>query len=178
MAFKLPLLTALLSVTATLAQQETVWGSVVVALHGEKNPYLSFSDSHLTPFGANQAYNVGSVLRNRYLVPNSASNVTDFRPLNGLTRNMIVNSQLDVLTLDEDYMFGSALSIVQGLYPPRGEDGPPPRTEEHWNVSGNSLIEFPLEGYQYPNIKTVNLANARSIGMRKEDFSVRDSNFT
>lgn len=164
MATNATLLTALLLVTSVMAQQETVWGSVVVALHGEKNPYLAFSDAHLTPFGANQAYNVGEVLRNRYLIPDATNKVTDFHPLNGMTRNMIVNSELDILTLDDDFMFGSALAILQGVYPPQGSDGPPQKTEEHWNVTGSSLIDFPLSGYQYPNVKTVNLANSRSIG--------------
>lgn len=143
-----------LSVPWTVAQEQITWGSIVFAYHGEKSPFLQTSNPRITPFGANQAYDAGSTIRARYLKPpENGTSLTDFHPILGISTSAIVNSQLDIMTTDETYLAGSATAFMQGLYPPRG--GPVPTSEEYMDAPDSVLLQFPLDGYQYPRIRTV-----------------------
>jgi hypothetical protein len=153
-----PLLHSLLlalSATSTLAQDQITWGSVIFTYHGEKTPFLSRGSHHLTPLGATQLHDAGSAIRSRYVSkPENSSSITEFMPIKGISRDTIQNSQLDVLALDDEYQAASALAFMQGLYPPRRLELPI-EDEENTYAPGDSLIQYPLDGYQYPNIETV-----------------------
>ena len=157
MAIASALLVALCA-TSALAQAEITWGSVVFTYHGEKIPYLAQGAHHLTPFGATQLFNAGNAVRERYLQirPNTTS-TQDFRPINGLSKDDIVNSQLSTWALGDEFVAGSATAFMQGLYPPR--KGYLSTDEEYLDTAAwggiGGLFTYPLDGYQYPAIKTL-----------------------
>ncbi|TVY83049.1 hypothetical protein LSUE1_G004570, partial [Lachnellula suecica] len=149
------LLTACLALSAAALIEgldEVTWGAVVFTYHGEKIPVLHDGPYNLTPLGANQLLLAGQTLRDRYLSasPNNTEITLSF-PINGLSVNAIDNSQMDVSGMTDEYVTASALAFMQGLYPPRDAvivDGE--------SIMGNgSLEQFPLDGYQYPNIASM-----------------------
>lgn len=163
MTFSSALLVALCYTTSVLAaQKETTWGSVVFTYHGEKTPSLASGIHHFTPRGAIQAQNAGQIIRERYIeMRNTTNSPPHFYPINGISANDIVNSQLNIMTLDDEIMAGSALAFTQGLFPPRNNSNSTSE-ESVWTQGYNgigSLDSYPLGGYQYPSIKTVNTAS-------------------
>ena len=54
--------------------QYTVWSSVVLVRTGERTPLIDdFLPYELTSYGAQQSFNAGSFLRNRYITANDTS---------------------------------------------------------------------------------------------------------
>ncbi|KAI9645132.1 hypothetical protein NHQ30_005866 [Ciborinia camelliae] len=136
------------------AQSSTVpitWSSVVYTYYGEITPTLvNATTPVLTPLGANQLYNSGSLLRDRYL-NSTATQLTLGLPINGLSGQHIINNQLQVWSTGDEYVVGSAQAFMQGLYPPvpgvgHGMDS---------ILANGSVINYPLGGYQYPNINSL-----------------------
>ena len=147
-------LTALLMLSAAAFAQSSqiTWASVVYTFYGEKTPSLTSGPYNLSPLGANQSLAAGDLIRQRYLsTSGNATQLTTSAPINGISVNDIENSQLYALSTDDEFISSSALAFFQGLYPPRGI--PVFNTES--TLSDGSVISFPLDGYQYPNIGTV-----------------------
>ncbi|ESZ92838.1 hypothetical protein SBOR_6775 [Sclerotinia borealis F-4128] len=112
----------LLSLTSLVnAQSNTVpitWSSIVYTYHGEITPTLvNATPPVLTPLGASQLYNSGSIIRDRYL-NSSATELTLGLPINDLSDQYIINNQLQVWSTSGEYMIGSVQAFMQGLYPP------------------------------------------------------------
>ncbi|KAK0748494.1 histidine phosphatase superfamily [Apiosordaria backusii] len=175
-----PLSTAVLTtllVTTSLAQStERVWSSVAWILYGDRTPLLSDNPT-LTPLGAQQLLSQGTALRNRYLwkstpvdSDSSGDNIdnndlNDIAPIHAIERNAINNRQLKAMTTTDTYTLASAMAFFQGLYPPI--------TQAISNATGGlqaatlangTIINYPLDGYQYPHIQTVSrLFNPNSI---------------
>ena len=148
---KLLHLTVLLGLSAPVfAQSQVIWSSIVYTFYGEKTPSLTNGPYNLSPLGANQSYTAGALLRQRYLAASGNATQPD-APINGISAYDIDNSQLAALSTDDEFISSSALAFFQGLYPPR--DIPLFNTESI--LSDGSNINFPLDGYQYPNIGTV-----------------------
>lgn len=151
---KLLHLTALLGLSTPALSQSSqiVWASVVYTFYGEKTPSLTSGPYNLSPLGANQSLNAGALLRQRYLSSSgNASQLTTSAPINGISASDIENSQLSALSNDDEFISSSALAFFQGLYPPRNF----PLFYTQNVLSDGSNINFPLDGYQYPNIGTV-----------------------
>jgi hypothetical protein len=147
------LLTAMLALSAT-ALEEVVWSVVTYTYHGEKTPALFPGPYDLTPLGANQVYEAGQVIRDRYIsgVANS-SKITTSAIINGISQSAIDNSQLVVLSTDDPWISASAMAFLQALYPPSNSI-----VVDLESMLGNSsLAQYPLEGYQYPNIETLSV---------------------
>jgi hypothetical protein len=150
------LLTALSLVASAFAQSTstsaTYWSAITFTYHGEKVPSLSSTDYSLTPLGAYQLYAAGQLIRARYVDPSlNASDIFTFSaPINGLSTNMIANSQLYVLGTDDEYVSGSAMAFMQGLYPPVGFV-----VNEESEMANMSVVSGPLGNYQYPSIESV-----------------------
>jgi hypothetical protein len=156
-------LTALLTLaTGGSAATQVTWASVIFVNHGEKIPYLNRGPYNLTPLGANQLLEAGSVVRDRYLSPPvNGSQLTEGFPINGLNVNDIENTQLYIASQNDEYVSSSAMAFMQGLYPPRSSGT---LTVDEESIMGNgSLIQYPLSGYQYPNIETLGSLDFNSI---------------
>ncbi|PQE16244.1 histidine acid phosphatase protein [Rutstroemia sp. NJR-2017a WRK4] len=125
----------LLSLSAFVRADTTVpvtWSSIVYAYHGEKTPDMPNSTTPiLTSLGAQQLYSAGSVIRDRYLTSNGTQ-LTLGLPINGLSTSAI------------------AQAFMQGLYPPvAGVNG------GSSTLGNKSVVNYPLGGYQYPNINSL-----------------------
>jgi hypothetical protein len=153
------LLATLLPVS--LAQNDTVnvWSAVSFILYGERTPLVN-GNSALTPVGAQQMYEQGSVFRARYIGANSTSTpdenaITTSAPIVGLQRNAIDNSQLTILTTTDAYTAASALAFMQGLYPPMNQSfAPGAGGLESAVLADGTMVNFPLDGYQYAVMET------------------------
>ncbi|KAK4226993.1 histidine phosphatase superfamily, partial [Podospora fimiseda] len=140
-------------------QVEKVWSSVSWVFYGDRTPLVSYDNpATLTPLGAQQLYTQGAALRDRYLRinPEDENNA----PLIGISRNAIDNSQLNIISTTDSYVVGSATSFLQGLYPPVTQAFPNSTGGLlAASLSNGSILNFPLDGYQYPNIRTLSRVN-------------------
>jgi hypothetical protein len=95
---------------------------------------------------------IGSAFRDRYLRPSRADQDVG---IVGIRSETLDNSQLFIHTSTDAFSTASAAAFVQGLYPPLPQV-PCDRTvsEYHRLTNGSSFINYPMFGYQYPNIRT------------------------
>ncbi|KAI1389173.1 phosphoglycerate mutase-like protein [Hypoxylon trugodes] len=159
---------SLLSEALAQSANETVWSSFAYVLYGERTPLQGELQPTLTPLGAQQLYFQGSLFRARYLSNSSLSDednaITTNSPISGIERQALDNSQLDIYSTTQDYVVGGALAFLQGLYPPVTQTFA-------YNNGGNNAstlangtkVDFPLDGYQYPNIRTVPTTDSNSV---------------
>lgn len=141
------------------AAGETVWSSVVFLLYGERTPLNGPNAPQLTPVGAQQMYDQGSVFRARYLDSTNATDeindATTRAFIQGLESNSLDNSQVLSLSTDDSYVAASALAFLQGLYPPQTQDFASGNGGRDAAVlADNKRYDFPLNGYQYPLVAT------------------------
>lgn len=152
--------------------EETVWSSVAYILSGESTPLrgsASASGSTLTPLGAQQMLQAGSVFRARYLTLNgnlteAQSRLTTQAPIKDIELSAIDNSQLNIAATDDMRTSTSAQAFMQGLYPPAGQSV----SNDSGGIAAaqlanGSILDFPLGGYQYPNIQTLSSLDPMSI---------------
>jgi hypothetical protein len=147
-----------------------VWAAVAYINHGEKTPTFGGLDNILTPTGARQMWRQGSAFRHRYL--GSRNSTTFSNSTTGNTRiqamatDAINNDQLTVLSQTDEWVSGGAMAFLQGLYPPS--------PDAFNNLAGGrevaqdllvspELTDYPLGGYQYPNIETLSLTDPSSV---------------
>jgi hypothetical protein len=144
---------------------EYIWSSVGWVLHGERTPIWGPGASPaLTPLGAQQMFEQGSLLRDRYLREDPEEKDATFAPIVGIERNAIDNTQLSILTNSDPYMVTSAQAFLQGLYPPilqafsENSGG-----IEAARLANGSIVNYPLQGYQYPAFRTASVLDSESI---------------
>lgn len=146
-----------------------VWAAVAYINHGEKTPTLGGLDNILTPTGARQMWRQGSAFRNRYLSSRNSttfSNTTGNTKIQGMATDAINNDQLTILSQTDEWVSGSAMAFLQGLYPPNPDafnDLAGGREVGQDLFTGPDPIEYPLGGYQYPNIETLSLTDSSSV---------------
>ncbi|KAK9773432.1 putative Histidine phosphatase superfamily [Seiridium cardinale] len=163
------ILTLLLTCGASVQAAETVWTAFAYVLNGERTPLLAgTSAGSLTSVGANQMLSQGSLLRTRWLdnttLSGDSSNITTNAPIVGIQKTAIDNSQLSIYSSRDQYVTAGALAFMQGLYPPRTQAFAPGNGGLDAAVLANgSLVEFPFDGYMYPNIRTVSLSEPESV---------------
>ena len=156
----IPHLTALFALSATaLAEEQVVWSAVTYTYHGEKTPDLFAGPYDLTPVGATQLYEVGQLYRERYITGAANSSLTNASPIYGLNTYAIDNSQLQIMATDDPWISASAMAFMQALYPP--QNATVPNLESM--LANSSLAEYPLNGYQYPNIETLSLLDFNHV---------------
>ncbi|KAI5928199.1 histidine phosphatase superfamily [Camillea tinctor] len=140
---------------------ETVWASFAYVLYGERTPVLGESPVTLTPLGAQQLYSQGSLFRARYLSNSSLSDednrITTNSAIVGLEKDVIDNNQISIYSTPDDFVTGSTLAFMQGLYPPVAG------SSDASTLANGTTIEYPLNGYQYPNIQTLSGLDPNSI---------------
>ncbi|KAK8087480.1 hypothetical protein PG994_002454 [Apiospora phragmitis] len=150
--------------------EQIVWSSFAYILHGERTPISTDSLAvSLTTYGAQQMFAQGQMFRYRYLANSSNDgasddNINNSFPIVGLSRRALDNSQLDIVTNTDTYNVASAMAFMQGLYPPT----PDAFIENHSGrnastLSNGSVVDFPLDGYQYPNIQTTSMLDPKSF---------------
>ncbi|KAK4100956.1 phosphoglycerate mutase-like protein [Parathielavia hyrcaniae] len=110
----------------------------------------------LTALGAHQLYEQGAAFRNRYVRP---SRHEDFVGLVGIDPKTIDNSQLYVESSTDECSADSALAFMQGLYPPWPYTTCDLGIPDHIKTGNGSILNYPLCGYQYPNIRTISPEN-------------------
>ena len=143
-----------------------VRSSVAFVLHGERTPLNGYVRPTLTPQGAQQLYDQGSFFRDRYLVNStSESDTVDVRrPIVGISRDAIDNRQLTVFSNNNGYNVASGLAFMQGFYPPDSQAIPDSSDAVSMvQLANGSTAQYPLDGYQYPNIQTVSIVDPNSI---------------
>ncbi|OTA99880.1 hypothetical protein M426DRAFT_35400, partial [Hypoxylon sp. CI-4A] len=147
---------------------ETVWSSFAYVFYGERTPLQGNLPTSLTPLGAQQLYSQGSLLRARYLSNSSLSDadaaLTTNEPIADIERQALDNNQLSIYSTAEDYVVAGALAFLQGLYPPvtqsfaRNNGGVNAST-----LANGTVVNYPLDGYQYPNIQTIPISDMNSV---------------
>lgn len=147
----------------------TVWGSVIVMNNGDRTPLGSSPSPALTPQGAHQMREQGSVFRSRYLSGSGdlgrPNNVTDRRPIWGIEQDAIDNVQLSLYSLTDDSVFAGAIAFMQGLYPPNLDAFPSSHGGANMSVdvADDTNTTYPAGGYQYPVINSLSVFDERSV---------------
>lgn len=148
---------ALASSAIASTNNQITWGTVSFTYHGEKSPDFASAGYTLSPLGANQLLLAGQTMRQRYV--SSSTNLSTEAPISGLSVADIDNSQIEILSTDDEFVSASALAFMQGLYPPVGGVV----VDEETLLSNMTVENWPLGGYQYPNIGTVSPLDLNSI---------------
>lgn len=149
---------------ASDASDITVWSAVAFVMYGERTPLVGPTSPELTPLGAQQMYNQGTAFRNRYVLQGTgnASTAADY-PVYGLEPNALDTTQVTAISTDDSYIAASALAFMQGLYPPQTSEFAYDNGGREAAVLANgALINFPLDGYQYPLVTTTSLQDPAS----------------
>lgn len=141
----------IIGATAQDPLEQKIWSTVIFTLHGESTPYAYLEDQVLTPLGAHQLFRAGSTFRNRYVDPTrSMSYVID-----GISRQRPNPDQIGVVSLPDQFISASAQAFMQGLYPPRGSTSANTSyVDEAAHMADGTIMNFPLSGYNYPEIYT------------------------
>lgn len=143
-----------------------IWAAVAFINNGERTPAFGDMRSVLTPIGAQQMYTQGEAFRARYLDQNATTYIQD------IETGSIDNFQLDLYSQSDEWVVAGAQAFMQGLYPPAelefsssagGDD------LGHDYVSGNAT-DYPLNGYQYAKIETLNFLDQRSVAYASVDL--------
>jgi hypothetical protein len=160
---------ALLVSSSAQSTGDRVLSSVAFIYHGETTPARgTFATQSLTPLGAQQMYAQGSTFRSRYLGNGNSNDaqfpVTRDATIEGIEPVTIDNSQISVISTNDGYVSTSALAFMQGLYPPAevavaGSTGGMGVAQ----LANGSLIDYPLNGYQYPDITTLSTLDPEFI---------------
>jgi hypothetical protein len=74
----------------------------------------------------------------------------------GLSSDVINNLQLEIQTEDDDFTATAAQAFMQAFYPPFALANASAASLDSLAVmANNSLVDYPLQGYQYPVIETL-----------------------
>ncbi|KAL7799881.1 heterokaryon incompatibility domain-containing protein [Trichoderma ceciliae] len=150
-----------------------VWAVVAYINHGEKTPTLGGLENVLTPIGARQMWRQGSAFRNRYLgsrnsttLPNSTGNTN----IQGIATDAINNDQLTILSQADEWVAGGSVAFLQGLYPPTTDSfnnlAGGQEMAQDVLLPGSDVVDYPLGGYQYPNIQTLSTTDSASVAIQ------------
>lgn len=153
-------LAALIVSSSGQSNDERVWSSVAYIYHGERTPArggVSTTPS-LTPFGAQQMFAQGSAFRARYLVDDNTTDesVATSALIQAIEPLALDNSQTSAISTNDSYISTGAIAFMQGLYLPANLNVAQSAGGLQAAVLANgSIIEAPLNGYQYPSIETL-----------------------
>lgn len=152
--------------SAPLAVSATVHAAVVFTRTGERTPLLGeLGPAELTPLGATQAYNQGTLFRQRYVSPQTNSvDLPGPDAISNISEHALSNSQVYILTTDDSYNVATAQAFLQGLYPPYTlNDTAAPMLSATAVLANGTYVEAPLNGYQYPRIRTASSLDPFSV---------------
>ena len=150
-------------------ESETVWAAVAFINNGETTPLTGDFNTVLTPEGAQQMARQGTAFRARYL--RNGVNATQYENIEkayiqNVNINVIDNSNLDIFSQTFEWVNPGAVAFMQGLYPPESDswDSSSGGSDiAHDYAQGDNVTNYPLDGYQYPNIQTVSILDPQSV---------------
>jgi hypothetical protein len=158
---------SLAGVSSAQTSGEHVWSSVAFTLYGDRTPMNEPTPPSLTPLGAQQLHAQGSMFRARYLnssLTDSENAVTIHVGIEGIEKNAIDNSQLYLLAAYNSYTSAGAQAFMQGLYPPIAQAFPNGTGGiQAAELADGSVVNYPLGGYQYPNINVASTVDSDSV---------------
>lgn len=138
-----------------------VLSTFIYTHHGERTPFVSYPNPVLTPLGAQQAYQAGINMRDRYVQqPGLSENGFVVRDISSI---FLENEQISILSSDDQWNVASAIAFMQGLYPPLTYD------QNYTNIAGISdlangtNVVAPFGGYQYPDLSVASSYDYESI---------------
>ncbi|OJJ50897.1 hypothetical protein ASPZODRAFT_55272 [Penicilliopsis zonata CBS 506.65] len=143
---------------------EKVWGIFAYTIHGDSTPDLLPQTKTLTAYGANQLYAAGATFRERYVAIPADDSVATLR-VQGLSAYTIDPDEVVTLSTPEQFMVASAQAFVQGLFPPVGQLINATFLEPSSQLANGTIVAFPLDGYQYPQIVTQGYSDPNSISI-------------
>jgi hypothetical protein len=97
-------------------------------------------------------YDRGTAFRDRYLRP---SRHDQHVGIVGIRSKIIDNSQIHVESSTDSCSSASAIAFMQGLYPPFPHVSCDSDVPGHNRMHNGSVLNYPMCGYQYPNIRTI-----------------------
>jgi hypothetical protein len=125
-------------------------------MYGDHTPLALSDPATLTPQGAHQMLDQGAAFRSRYLRP---ARHDQHVGIVGIESKPINNSHLNVEASTDQRSSASATAFLQGLYPPWPYTSCDLDVPPHTRVANGSILNYPLNGYQYPNIRTISPEN-------------------
>lgn len=159
-----PVLLACLLLTAfspVFALRQEVLSSFVFTRYGDRTPLYTSDSSILTPYGATQMYNAGSILRDRYLTTGFGDGTTNIRDI---AHYLLNADEVSIMSTDHQYVVASAQAFMQGLYPPLGQSSTNfTNLGEMSQLANGTNVIAPLNGYNYADISTVSSYDPRSV---------------
>lgn len=160
---------AVSSQTPTSSSDPTVWAAVAFVNHGEKTPVMGDLRQVLTPEGAQQMWRQGQAFRSRYLIETvgaADTTVVGSAYIQNIETNSLDNGQLSVVSQTDEWVAGGAMAFMQGLYPAANQtfnsDAGGVDIARNWAEDSN-ITNYPLDGYQYPQIQTLSALDRESI---------------
>ena len=146
------------------ALQEQVLSSFVYTRHGDRTPLYTSDTSVLTPYGAWQMHNAGANFRNRYLTT-TFDDAMESTAIRDISHYQLNPDEVNVLSVDSQYIVASAQAFMQGLYPPLADSSSLNHTELLGisELANGTNVLAPLNGYQYQDVKTVSSYDPRSV---------------
>ncbi|KAF2761727.1 phosphoglycerate mutase-like protein [Pseudovirgaria hyperparasitica] len=171
---------AVLASTALLVQTQDldmrVHGTVVFTRAGERLPSLLGSGvRELTSLGAQQLHIAGDFFRNRYLTTTGGdgNDTIAVNHIVDIDYDIVNDEQVLVMAPEGQHTYASAQAFMQGLFPPYEPTfavnsstnatfaALPGGTESV--LANGSYLNYPLNGYQYAQIRTYSSMEPHSI---------------
>ncbi len=148
-------------ISQTVLKQQ-VLNTFIYTRYGDRTPVVLSSSPTLTPLGAQQLFEAGTKIRDRYVAP-SDGNYTSTSTIYGVSANQLVYNQIKTLSTSDQYVAASALAFLQGLYPPLEMSTNWTYIEGQSTLANGTNLVAPLNGYQYPEITTISSNDLNSI---------------
>ncbi|KAF8654610.1 hypothetical protein AX16_003522 [Volvariella volvacea WC 439] len=141
-----------------MASGGRIVGVVVLVRHGDRQGF--YQDPHtyapsgttITPLGTQQEHQLGTLLREIYLTPESPSFIA------GINATFADQTQIRAIADaggEGGVVLNSAASLLQGLYPPNAN--------HTTTLANGTTITAPLGGYQYVPVESVEPDNDISL---------------
>ncbi|TLD08337.1 uncharacterized protein PgNI_07046 [Pyricularia grisea] len=165
MALSLSLCALAVGVLAqSTSSEEIVWSSVAYIYHGERQPLVALGSPVLTPLGAQQMLAQGAYFRARYLSSGTSDSTGSPHRISSLDADSLDSTKISVVSSDDAYVSSSAIAFMQGLYPPvTGTMAGIAGGAAVARLANNSVVEFPLNGYQYPRVQASSMLSSESV---------------
>jgi prostatic aicd phosphatase len=150
---------AILSTVVSAVTAETIHGVVAFTRHGDRTTRM-FPGYSLTNLGAQQAYNSGQFYRERYVDDGADSRIA------GIQADEVSARQVWASAPNQGLLFQTAVSFLQGLYPPLTELDEELATE---SLTNGSDFTAPLNGYQFILVQGQPATNKDTIWIKGDD---------